>query len=42
MLDLINDRKYMNEYARLNYDYDRENPVTKKEGFLRLISHMYQ
>jgi hypothetical protein len=33
----MGDVKYEDVFDKLNYDYDRENPVTKKEGFLRLI-----
>ena len=35
---LRNNTKYQDKFLNFTSDYDRENPVTKQEGFLRLIN----
>lgn len=38
ILDMMGEVDYNDVFDKFNYDYDRENPVTKKDGFMRLIN----
>ena len=37
MLNIDDNANYNNVFHKFTYDYDRENPVTKREGFMRLM-----
>lgn len=38
--NLLDDKiNYFNEFDKFTCDYDRENPITKKEGFLRILEY---
>jgi hypothetical protein len=37
LLDIDENVNYNNVFFKFSYDYDRENPVTKREGFLRMM-----